>query len=195
MALSLDRTATVDTRTFEIQREVGGRWLLDSIADDRQIAINVANGLLRSGRAPRGVQVVAVQPMASGQFKEVRVYRATPEDQRNADADAERQRRRAAALTLRIDRVPREISRDGAARAARPAPTPQLAAAVKSRQESVLRARRATLVLIGFALAWCSIFYFWRQPATPWAFDSPAAQRQSAQPNSFESKFRTIFSH
>lgn len=33
--------------------------------------------------------------------------------------------------------------------------------------------------LILTALLWCSVFYFMRQPPSPWAFDLPAAQMSS----------------
>lgn len=33
--------------------------------------------------------------------------------------------------------------------------------------------------LIATALLWCSVFYFMRQPPSPWAFDLPAAQVSS----------------
>ncbi len=31
-------------------------------------------------------------------------------------------------------------------------------------------------VALGLTVAWCSTFYFWRQPQTPFAFDLPQAQ-------------------
>ena len=76
----------VMTRTYEIQRFAGGRWLLDSVADDRKVAIEMATALMKSGRAPAGVQVMSVQQASDGQFSEVRVYRATPNDQPAAEA-------------------------------------------------------------------------------------------------------------
>jgi hypothetical protein len=186
-------SATASARTFEIQRNAGGRWMLDTVADDKQIAINLANALLRSGRAPTGVQVVAVMETDVGRFKEVQVYRATPEDQLDRDAAPPRRVARPSAK-MRIDRSRHEIARDARSQANQTT-SPQLAAAVKARAAAVRRTRVATLTLIGVAIVWCSIFYLWRQPQTPWAFDSSAAQHESAQPNSFESKFRNIFSH
>jgi hypothetical protein len=194
MARLASASAASSARTFEIQRISGGRWMLDTVSDDKQIAINLANALLRSGRAPMGVQVVAVMDAGGGRFKEVQVYRATPQDQPNNDAPPARTAAKAGAK-LRIDRTRREIARDARSQPANAAVSPQVAAAVRARQAAVRRSRVATLALIGIALVWCSIFYLWRQPQTPWAFDSSAAQHGSDQPNSFESKFRNIFSH
>jgi hypothetical protein len=76
---SSDATPAI-TRTYEIQRFSSGRWMLDSVADDKKVAIEMAAALMKSGRAPGGVQVMAVQRGRDGQFSEVRVHRAMPND-------------------------------------------------------------------------------------------------------------------
>lgn len=40
-----------------------------------------------------------------------------------------------------------------------------------------------TWIVFAFAIAWCSAFYFMRQPLSPWAFDLPAAQLPSKPVN------------
>ena len=67
-------------RTYEIRKMSNGRWFLDSVADDKKVAIEMATALMKSGRAPQGVQVMSVQQGANGQFSEVRIYRAMPND-------------------------------------------------------------------------------------------------------------------
>lgn len=188
MAPQPNRIASARTRTFEIQRRSGDRWLLDSVADDKQIAINLANSLLKGGHAPLGVQVVAVLQTEDGQFREVSVYRAIPEGQRASGAprtpfQAE------ARPKVRIERAPQEYRRETQARAARTAPNPR----ATTRRASLPRLTWRSWALIALVLAWCSLFYLWRQPQTPWAFDSAAAQDSGKQPNTLESKFRTIF--
>ena len=68
------------TRTYEIQKFSGGRWVLDSVADDKKVAIEMSAALMKSGRAPGGVQVMSVQRGRDGQFSEVRIHRAMPND-------------------------------------------------------------------------------------------------------------------
>lgn len=68
------------SRTYEIQKYNNGRWILDSVADDKKVAVEMATALTKSGRAPHGVQVMSVQQSSDGQFSQVRIYRATPND-------------------------------------------------------------------------------------------------------------------
>ena len=80
------RSSGVAMRTYEIQRYSGGRWVLDSVADDKEMAVAVAKSLTSGARAPSGVRVLAVQQYDDGQFSEVSVYRSTPLDEHNAEA-------------------------------------------------------------------------------------------------------------
>lgn len=72
--------ARVTTRSYEIQKLNNGRWFLDSVADDKKVAIEMATALMKSGKAPQGVQVMSVQHGIDGKFSQVRIYRATPND-------------------------------------------------------------------------------------------------------------------
>jgi hypothetical protein len=81
---SSDATPAI-TRTYEIQKFSSGRWMLDSVADDKKVAIEMAAALTKSGRAPGGVQVMAVQRSSDGQFSEVRVHRSMPNDPQAAE--------------------------------------------------------------------------------------------------------------
>lgn len=74
------------TRTYEIQRYSGGRWMLDSVADEKDMAIAVAKSLMGGTRGPSGVRVMSVQQNSNGEFSQVTVYRATPLDEHNAEA-------------------------------------------------------------------------------------------------------------
>ncbi len=87
MALHSSDAAAI-TRTYEIQKFSSGRWMLDSVADDKKVAVEMATALMKSGRAPGGVQVMAVQRSQTGQFSEVRVYRSMPNDPQAADKPA-----------------------------------------------------------------------------------------------------------
>jgi len=80
VALQSSDAAPSLTRTYEIQRFSNGRWMLDSVADDKKVAIEMATALCKGGRAPGGVQVMAVQQSRAGQFSEVRVFRSMPND-------------------------------------------------------------------------------------------------------------------
>ncbi len=80
MALPSSDAAPSLARTYEIQRFSNGRWILDSVADDKKVAIEMATALSKSGRAAGGIQVMAVQQSRGGKFSEVRVYRSTPSD-------------------------------------------------------------------------------------------------------------------
>jgi hypothetical protein len=84
---SSDATPAI-TRTYEIQRFSSGRWMLDSVADDKKVAIEMAAALMKSGRAPGGVQVMAVQRSQDGQFSEVRVHRSMPNDPQATEKSA-----------------------------------------------------------------------------------------------------------
>ncbi len=155
---------SASARNFEIQRLSGGRWLLDSVSDDKQVAIAMANALMKSGRAPFGVQVMAVQKRPDGQFGEVRIYRLTPEEQKGAEATLAKSNV-GSKPKLRVER-----QRDDANEAGRV----RLRAAPRRRALSLND--RTAWVAIGFVLVLCAVSYFWRQPQAPWAFDRPEAQ-------------------
>lgn len=184
-----DRITSSRTRSFEVQRRAGDRWVLDSVADDKQLAINLANSLVKGGHARQGVQVVAVLEAEDGKFSEVRVYRATPEDRRKS-GPARPRSRAAAQRNLRIERAAEELLRDRPL-AAPPPPKLGLSAA----WAAFRRVSWKSWASVALVFLWCAIFYLWREPQTPWAFDSAAAQRPAPVSNSFESKFRSIFTH
>jgi hypothetical protein len=162
-------SAQAPTRTYEIQRFANGRWLLDSVGDDKKVAVAMANALFKSGRAPMGVQVMAVQRGGDGQFSEARIYRLTPDEQESAAVA------QAKASTLPKPKVRVERPRDAAEAVRRPA-----ARAARRRSDFSLRDWRAWAA-IGFLLAWCAVFYIWQQPQKPWAFDRPEAQTNVKQ--------------
>ena len=148
-------------RNYEIQRLSNGRWLLDSVADDKDVAIAMAQGLLGSNRAPAEVRVSAVKIQLDGTFSEVVLFHATAEEQRASKSKA--------------DAVAAPAQRGtGARAAAQSAPKSLDLAVVKASLGSL--GPRAWLLAGGFIFAWCAIFYVWHRPQTPWAFDSPAAQ-------------------
>jgi hypothetical protein len=60
--------------TFEIRKFVSGRWLLDSVFDDKQYAIAEAKILAERTKAHNAIQVVAVTE-DNGQFREWTVFK------------------------------------------------------------------------------------------------------------------------
>lgn len=78
------------TRSYEIQRYSGGRWVLDSVSDDKEVAVSMAKALTDGPRAPAGVRVMSCQYNDDGTFSEFTVFRATPLDEHNAEAQARR---------------------------------------------------------------------------------------------------------
>ncbi len=78
MALSSSEAAASLTRSYEIQKFSAGRWLLDSIADEKDVAVAMAKALVASGRAASGVRVMAVQQKPDGAFSQITIFRATP---------------------------------------------------------------------------------------------------------------------
>ncbi|HUH85696.1 MAG TPA: hypothetical protein VLX85_13890 [Stellaceae bacterium] len=61
--------------TFEIRKYVGGRWLLDSVFDDKAVAVAEAKQLMERNTSLPGVRVVAVAEEAAGSFREWTVFR------------------------------------------------------------------------------------------------------------------------
>jgi hypothetical protein len=66
------------TRSYEVQKFASGRWTLDSVSDDKEVAIAMAKSLLASGRAPSGVRVMSVQSNRNGQFSQITIFRQAP---------------------------------------------------------------------------------------------------------------------
>lgn len=153
-------------RNYEIHKCVGGRWTLDSVSDEKDVALAMAKSLLEGGRAPSEVKVLVVQQKHDGQFSEVAIYRATIEEHRAAEIEARKQKRLSEAANgrRRGPQAPR-------LREARDFKTLMLAM-----KAAFFGTTTRTWVAIGLTVAWCAVFYLWRQPQTPWAFNSPAAQ-------------------
>ncbi|HUK07461.1 MAG TPA: hypothetical protein VLX09_06305 [Stellaceae bacterium] len=78
------------SRSYEIQRFSGGRWVLDSVSDDKDVAVAMARALMESVRAPAGVRVMSCQQNDDGTFSEFTVFRASPVDEHNAEAQSRR---------------------------------------------------------------------------------------------------------
>ena len=74
------------TRTYEVQRHSAGRWMVDSVSDDKDVAIELAKGLMTGRRPPSGVRVMAVELKESGKFSEISIFRSTMTDQSRDEA-------------------------------------------------------------------------------------------------------------
>lgn len=59
---------------FELQKHVGGRWLLDSVYDDKELATTEAKSLIEHFKSIPAVRVVAVAE-ENGQFREWTVFK------------------------------------------------------------------------------------------------------------------------
>lgn len=77
-------------RTYEVQRHEKGRWIVDTLADDKEVAIESAKMLMTGRRPPSGVRVMAVELKDSGKFSEISVYRSTIADGGRDEAPAPR---------------------------------------------------------------------------------------------------------
>ena len=164
-------SAAAPARTYEIQRLSNGRWVLDSVGDDKKVAIAMANALMKSGRAPLGVQVVAVQKNSDGEFAETRVYRLTPHEQKNAEA-AKTKSDPSPKPKLRVERPRTDTDEDG-----RPVARP----AARHRQSEFSLTRPGLWIGAACVLGLCAALYVWHQPQKPWAFDRPEAQTNVKQ--------------
>lgn len=69
------------TRTYEVQRHSAGRWMVDSVSDDKDVALELAKALMGGRRPPSGVRVMAVELKESGKFSEISIFRSTMVDQ------------------------------------------------------------------------------------------------------------------
>ena len=124
--------------TFEIRKYTGGRWMLDSIFDDKDDAVDEAKSLMERSRALTAIRVVAVANDETG-FKEWTVYKQSIVDGENEQA------------TQRASQVRREVE---AARAQRKAEAPPKAkAAPKKRQRSSWRYYAGMAVRVLFVIA------------------------------------------
>ncbi len=77
-APAMTESGRATTRSYEIQRFSSGRWMLDSVSDDKDVAIAMAKSLMASGRAPSGVRVMSVQHNQAGEFSQITIFRRTP---------------------------------------------------------------------------------------------------------------------
>lgn len=71
--------------TYEIRKYTGGRWMLDSIFDDKDDAVDEAKSLMERSRALTAIRVVAVANDETG-FKEWTVYKQSIVDGENEQA-------------------------------------------------------------------------------------------------------------
>lgn len=70
--------AALPTRSYEVQKFANGRWTLESVSDDKEVAIAMAKSLLAGGRATSGVRVMSVQNNRAGQFTQITIFRQAP---------------------------------------------------------------------------------------------------------------------
>ena len=71
--------------SYEIRKYVGGRWLLDSVFDDKAAAVDEAKTLMERSRSIPAVRVVAVTDDENG-FHERTVFRQSIVDDENDQA-------------------------------------------------------------------------------------------------------------
>jgi hypothetical protein len=71
--------------TYEIRKYSGGRWMLDSIFDDKDHAVDEAKSLMDRSRTLAAIRVVAVTDDETG-FKEWTVYKQSIVDGENEQA-------------------------------------------------------------------------------------------------------------
>jgi hypothetical protein len=175
-------TKAQTSRTFEIHRKSGGRWIVDSIADDKQIAIRMANALLKTGRAHGGVKVMAVTQGPDGEFRESQIYQATPESQASV-ASSQAPPPSAPKAKIRIERAkPDPVSTAAARRGT----------AKKKARGSIAWPVWVCIAAVGLVVAYGAIFGL-PGGGQPWIFDSKEAQTTVKTPNSFQQQYRTIF--
>jgi ferric-dicitrate binding protein FerR (iron transport regulator) len=136
--------------TYEIRKYTGGRWMLDSIFDDKDDAVDEAKSLMERSRSLTAIRVVAVANDETG-FKEWTVYKQSIVDGENEQA------------TQRASQVRREVE---AARAQRKLEAPPNAkAAPKKPQRSpwLYYAGMAARVLFVIALGAGALILLHRQ--------------------------------
>ena len=182
MAPTPATTKAQASRTYEIHRKSGGRWIVDSIADDKQIAIRMANALLKTGRAHGGVKVMAVTQGPDGEFRETQIYQATPDSQPSA-APGQAPTPSAPRAKIRIERAKPDPAS---------AASTQRGAAKKKARSSIGWPVWAGIAAVGLLLAYGAIFGL-PGGGKPWIFDTKDAQSTVKTPNTFQQQYRTIF--
>ncbi len=85
-----DDSGALTSRTYEVQRYAQGRWMVDSVTDDKDVAVEMAKSLMNGRRPPSGVRVMAVELKDTGKFSEISVYRSTMADQGRDETPAVR---------------------------------------------------------------------------------------------------------
>lgn len=89
--------------SFELRKYVDGRWVLDTIFDDKTEAVAEAKSLMTRSRSLAAVRVMAVQDDESG-FKEWTVYKQTMVDESNEQANQRAMQNRREVQTSRAPR-------------------------------------------------------------------------------------------
>ena len=74
------------SRTYEVQRHTQGRWTVDTVSDDKEVAIELAKSVMSGRRPPSGVRVISVELRDDGKFSEIAIYRSTMMDQNREEA-------------------------------------------------------------------------------------------------------------
>ena len=100
--------------SYEIRKYVDGRWLLDSVFDDKAAAVDEAKMLMERSRSVPAIRVVAVMDDTDG-FREWTVFKQSIIDEENEQAmqrayqakreiDAARARRRSERVRRKAER-------------------------------------------------------------------------------------------
>jgi len=109
--------------SFELQTFVGGIWKIDSVYDDRQIAVFEAQRLHTSGRFA-AIRVIEERfDESSGRIVPKTVFRVTKADEANAET---MERQKAARQEVRQARKTAAASRTTAQGTVKPRPSPVL---------------------------------------------------------------------
>lgn len=132
--------------SFELRKYVEGRWVLDTIFDDKTEAVAEAKSLMTRSRSLAAVRVMAVQDDETG-FKEWTVYKQTMVDSDNEQATQR------AIQTRREARAAQPASRDGPAppnkaKARKSAASWRYYAGIMARVVVIIGAGAAAIILI-----------------------------------------------
>ncbi len=125
--------------TYEIRKYTGGRWMLDSIFDDKDDAVDEAKSLMERSRGLTAIRVVAVANDETG-FKEWTVYKQSIVDGENEQA------------TQRASQVRREVEAARAQRKQDVAPKAKAAPKKQRRSPWLYYAGMAVRVLFVIAV-------------------------------------------
>lgn len=85
-----DEVPPAAKRTYEVQRHSQGRWTVDTVSDDKDVAIELAKSVMNGRRPPSGVRVISVELRDDGKFSEIAIYRSTMMDQNRDEAQPAR---------------------------------------------------------------------------------------------------------